>query len=258
MEKKVQDIIPNYSKKKSMWESVSNKVSDWAEEKLLEDDSFFIDKYGKDWRSKKERQRQVVRSLWGTLPQDSKAAKRDAIISALSLVPAFSSIRLGRSIAGRQKLLRGVTGGSIKDFTRKKRIMGSKGSDDATFTSESPLIGSGYMESKQLGKIAEEHIAGMRPAPDWFFNDPTRGKGLLMEFDVPYSYMMEEAVGGAAWRNFGRISGGRLIPGAREVEFGKGILTDFLTNVHKAGSFRRGSLPERGWEDLTDAMRWRY
>jgi len=114
------------------------------------------------------------------------------------------------------------------------------------------------MESKQLGKIAEEHIAGMKPAPDWFFNDPTRGKGLLMEFDVPYSYMMEEAVGGAAWRNFGRISGGRLIPGAREVEFGKGILTDFLTNVHKAGSFRRGSLPERGWEDLTDAMRWRY
>ena len=251
-------MIPKHYKKKNMWDVVSNKVSDWAEEKLLQDDSYFINKYGEGWESKKERQKQVVRSLWGTLPQDSKSAKRDAIISALSHVPAFSSIRLGRSIAGRQKLLRGVTGGSIKDFERKGRIMGSKGADDATFATESPLVGSGYMESKRLGKLAEEHVAGMRPAPDWFFNDPTRGKGFLMEFDVPYSYMMEEAVGGAAWRNFGRISGGRLIPGAREVEFKKGILTDFLTDTHKAGSFRRGSLPELGWEDLTDAMRWRY
>ena len=49
-------MIPKHYKKKNMWDIVSNKVSDWAEEKLLQDDSYFINKYGEGWESKKERQ----------------------------------------------------------------------------------------------------------------------------------------------------------------------------------------------------------
>jgi hypothetical protein len=238
---------------KSYWDSMSKKVGDALEDNLMQPDEFFVEKYGDEWESKRDSARENVRSLYGLIPQSSKTATKDAIITALAFM-------IGRPIAGRQKVWRGITGGEIRDLEKnvrgQKRIMGSKDYDRALHSTESPLIGSGYMEGKPIGAIAERHVAGISPAPDRFFNRPVGGTGSLLEFDVPYSYMMEEALGGPVWRQFGRIGGrqGGLIPGAREIEFREGILTDFLTDVHKAGTFRRGSLPERGWEDLTDFM----
>ena len=237
---------------KSYWDSLSDKVGDVLEDKFMQPDKFFVDKYGDEWESKRESARQNLRSLWGVIPQDSKTATRDAIITALSFM-------IGRPIAGRKKLLRGITGNKrVRDMEKtvrgEKRLMGGSDYDDLLHVTESPLIGSGYMEGKQMGAMAERHVAGLRPASDRFFNRPVGGQGMLMEFDVPYRFMMEEALGGPVWRNFGRIGGGQLIPGAREIELARGIPTDFLTATHKAGTFRRGSLPERGWDDLTEFM----
>ena len=239
---------------KSYWDSLSDKVGDVLEDKFMQPDKFFVDKYGDEWESKRESARQNLRSLWGVIPQDSKTATRDAIITALSFM-------IGRPIAGRKKLIRGITGNKrVRDMEKtvrgEKRLMGGSDYDDLLHLTESPLIGSGYMEGKRMGAMAERHVAGIGPASDRFFNRMVGGQGMLMEFDVPYRFMMEEALGGLAWRNFGRIGGvgGRLIPGAREVEMARGIPTDFLTATHKAGTFRRGSLPERGWEDLTEFM----
>ena len=239
---------------KSYWDSLSTKVGDFFEDKFMQPDEWFVDKYGDKWESNRDSARENVRSLYGLVPQDSKTAKKDAIISALAFM-------IGRPIAGKKKLLRGIFGSKrVRDMEKtvggQKRIVGGSDYDDLLHVSESPLIGSGYMEGKPIGAIAERHVAGIRPAPDRFFNRPVGGEGMLMEFDVPYSYMMEEAIGGPVWRQFGSIGGrqGGLIPGAREIGFRKGILTDFLTNVHKAGTFRRGSLPELGYEDLTEFM----
>ena len=236
---------------KSYWDSLSEKVGDVLEDKFMQPDKFFVDKYGDEWESKRDIARQNVRSLYGLMPQDSTAATKDSIISALAFM-------IGRPIASRVKLLRGVTKGRPRDYVKvvkgEKRIMGSKDYDDSLHASQSPLIGSGYMEGKPIGAIAERHVAGIEPAPDWFFNKQIRGSGSLMEFDVPHSFMMEEALGGPLWRQFGRIGRAQLMRGAREVELKGGIPYDFLTDVHKAGTFKRGQLPERGWEDLTDFM----
>ena len=239
---------------KSYWDSISKKIGDVLEDNLMPSDKFYVDKYGDEWESQRESARQNIRSFYGVIPQDSKTAKKDAIISALAFM-------IGRPIAGRKKLLRGIFGTQrVRDMEKivggQKRIVGGTDYDDLLHVSESPLIGSGYMEGKKFGEIAERHVAGIRPAPDRFFNRPVGGEGMLMEFDVPYSYMMEEALHGPVWRQFGSIGGrqGGLIPGAREIGFRRGILTDFLTNVHKAGTFRRGSLPELGYEDLTEFM----
>ena len=236
---------------KSYWDSLSTKVGDFLEDKLMHSDEYFIEKYGDEWESNRDIAKQNVRSLYGLIPKDSETATKDSVLAALAFM-------IGRPIAGRVKLLRGVTKGRPRDYTKvvkgEKRIMGSKDYDDSLHASQSPLVGSGYMEGKPIGAMAERHVAGIEPAPDWFFNKPIRGAGSLMEFDVPHSFMMEEALGGPVWQKFGRIGSGQLIRGAREVELRGGIPYDFLTDVHKAGTFRRGQLPERGWEDLTDFM----
>jgi hypothetical protein len=55
-------------------------------------------------------------------------------------------------------------------------------------------------------------------------------------------------VGGPAWRDFGRFeySGGRLIPGAREVQFKTSIPEEYIMNITPAREIIRNKLPELG------------
>ena len=64
--------MPPKEQKKTMWDSLADRIGDYAEENLWGvDEQFFKDKYGDDWESKYESSKKNVRSLYGLIPQTS-------------------------------------------------------------------------------------------------------------------------------------------------------------------------------------------
>ena len=55
---------------KSYWDSLSTKVGDFLEDKFMQPDEWFVDKYGDKWESNRDSARENVRSLYGLVPQD--------------------------------------------------------------------------------------------------------------------------------------------------------------------------------------------
>tara|TARA_R110000744_G_C19156797_1_gene540028 strand:+ start:47 stop:748 length:702 start_codon:yes stop_codon:yes gene_type:complete len=224
---------------KTMWDTLADKIGDFAEENLWGvDEQYFKDKYGDDWEGKQESARKNVRSLYGLIPQSSGKAKQDAVVYALTLlIGKPAGIALSRGVQQKAKTM--IRGG---------QLYGGKKYEGDIFTTESPLIGSGYVEGMKYGKMAEKHVAGAGYADDIFFNRPVGGQGELIELDVPRSFMDRFAVGGSAWRDFGRFeySGGRLIPGAREVQFKRTIPEEYIMNITPAREIIRNKLPELG------------
>jgi hypothetical protein len=224
---------------KTMWDTLADKIGDFAEENLWGvDEQYFKDKYGDDWEGKQESARKNVRSLYGLIPQSSGKAKQDAVLYALTLlIGKPAGIALSRGVEQKAKTM--IRGG---------KLHGGKKYEGDIFTTESPLIGSGYVEGSKYGKMAEKHVAGAGYADDIFFNRPVGGQGELIELDVPRSFMDRFAVGGPAWRDFGRFeySGGRLIPGAREVQFKTSIPEEYIMNITPAREIIRNKLPELG------------
>ena len=224
---------------KTMWDTLADKIGDFAEENLWGvDEQYFKDKYGDDWEGKQESARKNVRSLYGLIPQSSGKAKQDAVVYALTLlIGKPAGIALSRGVQQKAKTM--IRGG---------QLYGGKKYEGDIFTTESPLIGSGYVEGMKYGKMAEKHVAGAGYADDIFFNRPVGGQGELIELDVPRSFMDRFAVGGSAWRDFGRFeySGGRLIPGAREVQFKRSIPEEYIMNITPAREIIRNKLPELG------------
>tara|TARA_R100001530_G_scaffold45500_1_gene34305 strand:- start:51 stop:809 length:759 start_codon:yes stop_codon:yes gene_type:complete len=240
--------------KVDLWSALSEKLGDFVEKKLWHKDpkAFFEKRYEKEGKEyahqKMEENREQVRSLYGLIPQTSGQGKRDAVLYAIGLL-------VSKPLPGFKTFLRGITGdkGSLKKMIKvvegEKRIMGGASYKGGLHTSESPLIASGYMESKQSGKIAEDAIAGIHQdlkKLDRFMNNPPKS-GLMLEFRVPTSFVEKEvgsgALGGTMWEQYGRIGRGQLIPGAREVEFKKGLLRDWLHKIHKPGDINRNTLP---------------
>ena len=240
---------------KSYWDSISTKAGDFLEDKLMNPDEYFVNKYGDKWESKRDSARKNVRSLYGLIPQDSKTATKDAIISALAFM-------IGRP-AGVQ-MFRGVTKPG-KTMIRGGHFRGSPDYEGNIFGTQSPFIGSGYQQGKHFGKIAERHVAGAGWAPDDFMNLPIPGRGSLVEFDLPKSFMDLYARGGPMWRQHGRWGGywpsvregwsrGELMSGAREIEIIRPIPEEYIKNITPSREIIRNVLPERGWDDLTDVM----
>jgi hypothetical protein len=226
-------------KKPTMWDALAEKIGDFAEQNLWGmDKQYFKDKYGDEWESKYESTRKNVRSLYGLIPQSSGRAKQDAVVYALTLlIGRPAGIPLSRGV--QQKAETMIRGGQLHGG---KRFGGS------VFATESPLIGSGYAQSMKHGKMAEKHVAGAGYADDIFFNRPVPGPGELIDLDIPRSWMDRYTVGGPMWRERGRFdfSGGRLIPGAREVEFIRPIPEEYILKVTPAGEIIRSKLPELG------------
>jgi len=231
--------MPPKEKKKTMWDNLADRIGDFAEENLWEgDEQYFKDKYGDDWESKYESSRQDVRSLYGLIPQTSGDLKKDAVMYALTLL-------IGKP-AGKQ-LFRGVTQ-PTKTMIQGGKLKGGAKHTGSIYTQESPLITSGYAEGMKAGKMAERHVAGAGYADDIFFNQPVGGRGDIIEFDFPRSWMDRHARGGSMWQQYGRFegSGGRLIPGAREVEFLRDIPEVYIMNITPAREIIRSKLPELG------------
>jgi hypothetical protein len=231
--------MPPKEKKKTMWDNLADRIGDFAEENLWEgDEQYFKDKYGDDWESKYESSRQDVRSLYGLIPQTSGDLKKDAVMYALTLL-------IGKP-AGKQ-LFRGVTQ-PTKTMIQGGKLKGGAKHTGSIYTQESPLITSGYAEGMKAGKMAERHVAGAGYADDIFFNQPVGGRGDIIEFDFPRSWMDRHARGGSMWQQYGRFegSGGRLIPGAREVEFLRDIPEEYIMNITPAREIIRSKLPELG------------
>ena len=234
-------------KKKTMWDKVSKNLGDFAENYLWgvgetepERKDFFKKKYGEDWEGKYESSKKNVRSMYGLIPQTSKQAGAEAAMQALIAI-------IGRP-AGVQ-LFRGITKPS-RDMIRHGKITGGDIYKGNVLSQQSPFISSGYTESKQAGKIAEKHVAGLGWAPDDFMNKPIPGIGELIEFDIPRSFMEKWAVGGSMWRQHGRFggrqTGSRLIPGAREVEIRGAIPEEYIKNITPSSEIIRSKLPEIG------------
>jgi len=225
--------------KKTMWDTLADRIGDFAEENLWGvDEQYFKDKYGDDWEDKQESARKNVRSLYGLIPQSSGRAKQDAVVYALTLlIGKPAGIALQRGVQQRARTM--IRGG---------KLHGGEKYEGSIFAQESPLIGSGYVESMQAGKMAEKHVAGAGYADDIFFNRPVPGSGELIDLDIPRSFMDKYAVGGPMWKERGRFdfSGGRLIPGAREVEFIRPIPEEYIMNITPAREIIRSKLPELG------------
>ena len=231
--------MPPKEKKKTMWDNLADRIGDFAEENLWEgDEQYFKDKYGDDWESKYESSRQDVRSLYGLIPQTSGDLKKDAVMYALTLL-------IGKP-AGKQ-LFRGVWN-PAKTMMQGGKLKGGAKHTGSIYTTESPLIGSGYAKGMKEAKMAERHVAGAGYADDVFFNQPIGGRGDIIELDIPRSWMDRHARGGSMWQQYGRFegSGGRLIPGAREVEFLRDIPEEYIMNITPAREIIRSKLPELG------------
>ena len=231
--------MPPKEKKKTMWDKLADRIGDFAEENLWGvDEQFFKDKYGDDWESKYESSRQNVRSLYGLIPQTSGKAKTDAVMYALTLL-------IGRP-AG-VALKRGVME-SARSMIQGGRLKGGAKHAGSVYTTESPLIASGYAKDIQAAKMAERHVGGAGYADDLFFNKPIGGRGDIIELDIPKSWMDRHARGGSMWQQYGRFegSGGRLIPGAREVELLQDIPEEYIMNITPAREIIRSKLPELG------------
>ena len=136
---------------KTMWDTLADKIGDFAEENLWGvDEQYFKDKYGDDWEGKQESARKNVRSLYGLIPQSSGKAKQDAVVYALTLlIGKPAGIALSRGVQQKAKTM--IRGG---------QLYGGKKYEGDIFTTESPLIGSGYVEGMKYGKMAEKHVAG--------------------------------------------------------------------------------------------------
>jgi hypothetical protein len=231
----------------TLWDKLSSNIGDFSENYLwgvgetkTERKEFFKKKYGDNWEKKYESTRKNVRSLYGLIPQKSGDAKRDAVVYAMSLI-------LARPAPGMKALFRGTTIDNVEDMTKiinsQKHLIGGKDYKGKLFFQESPLIGSGYMESKQMGGHMERAVAGLAAPADRWMNRPL-GYGTLLRFDIPHEKMWELARGGRDYLEFGRIS--RLpdvIPGAREVELLKPLSMKYLSKIYGAGSFKRHQLP---------------
>ena len=231
--------MPPKEQKKTMWDSLADRIGDYAEENLWGvDEQFFKDKYGDDWESKYESSKKNVRSLYGLIPQTSGKAKTDAVMYALTLL-------IGRP-AGKQ-LFRGVTK-PTKTMIQGGKLKGGEKHTGSIYTTESPLIGSGYAEGMQAAKMAERHVGGAGYADDIFFNQPIGGRGDIIEFDMPRHWMDRHSKWGSMWQQYGRFegSGGRVIPGAREVEFLQDIPEEYIMNITPAREIIRSKLPELG------------
>jgi len=231
--------MPPKEKKKTMWDKLADRIGDFAEENLWGvDEQFFKDKYGDNWESKYESSKKNVRSLYGLIPQTSGRAKTDAVMYALTLIMGRpAGVALNRGVMTSAKSM--IHGGKLK---------GGAAHTGSIYTTESPLIASGYAGSRESAKMAERHVGGAGFADDAFFNQPIGGRGDIIELDIPRSWMDRHARGGSMWQQYGRFegSGGRLIPGAREVEFLRDIPEEYIMNITPAREIIRSKLPELG------------
>tara|TARA_R110000751_G_scaffold52103_4_gene113815 strand:+ start:7320 stop:8024 length:705 start_codon:yes stop_codon:yes gene_type:complete len=179
-----------------------------------------------------------------------KGKKGDAALSLMGAVTGFGSITAFRKTG--VALKRGIKTPS-SGHIRSGELYGGPKYEGGIFATESPLISSGYADDAfysgmSSAKMAERHVAGAGYADDAFFNNQIRGRGEIIDLDIPQSFMDRFAVGGPMWREYGRFesSGGRLIPGAREIEFTRPIPEKYIMGTTPVREINRNVLSELG------------
>ena len=79
--------IPEQKRPSIDWDSLSEKIGDFIVDKFSMPDKYFVDKYGEEWESKRDKQRKIDRSFHGLLPAKNASQTRLAL-EALSHLPA--------------------------------------------------------------------------------------------------------------------------------------------------------------------------
>ena len=83
--------IPEQKRPSIDWASLSEKIGDFIVDKFSMPDKYFVDKYGEEWESKRDKQRKIDRSFHGLLPAKNASQTRLAL-EALSHLPAAAPI----------------------------------------------------------------------------------------------------------------------------------------------------------------------
>jgi len=247
-------VVPRPKMPEIDWSDISEKIGDFLVDKFSMPDKHFVDKYGEEWESKRERARENVKSLYGLLPAKDTSEGMVAL-EALSyavgapiigkLINVYHGQRAGLSLYQMFKKGKWVGGGEYPIGTHKRPWYGAlQRAESASYPRDRS-----YGQELYRAKISEENIRKHADAMDAFRTGSHLG--------VPqwrHSYRLGREVQKKESELHAVYSEGLPIRDIEEL----GKWTDVRFNEDPLAYFQRTGRfldPEvGGWQDLTELL----